>query len=99
VKKITSGFTQLNEIAADADIRILYPNIPPVMEIFRSICSPTTEVAKSHLSVIRRDVEKMVGFAARANSINNFFDNIETVFPIDVEENWRRYRNGETQSG
>jgi len=100
VKTITSNFTQLNEIAADADIRILYPNIPPVMEIFRSICSPTTDVAKSHLSVIRRDVEKMVGFAARANSINNFFDNIETVFPIDVEENWWRYKNhGETQSG
>ena len=100
VKTITNGFTQLNEIAADADIRILYPNIPPVMEIFRSICSPTTDVAKSYLSVIRGDVEKMVGFAARADSINNFFNNIETVFPIDVEANWRRYKNhGETQSG
>jgi len=99
VKTITNGFTRLNEIATDADIRTLYPNIPPVMEIFRAICSPTTEVAKSHLAIIRRDVENMVGFASRANSINNFFDNIETAFPIDVEENWWRYKNGKTQSG
>jgi hypothetical protein len=100
VKTITNGFTQLNEIANDADIRILYPNIPPVMEIFHAICSPTVDVAKSHLATIRKDVEKMVGFAARANSINNFFNNIETVFPYDVEENWWRYKNhGETQSG
>ena len=100
VKTITSGFTQLSEIANDADIRILYPNIPPVMEIFRAICSPTTDVAKSHLAIIRKDVENMVGFASRADSINNFFNNIETVFPIDVEENWWRYKNhGETQSG
>ena len=100
VKTITNGFTQLNEIANDADIRILYPNIPPVMEIFRAICSPTTDVAKSHLITIRKDVENMVGFTGRANSINNFFDNIETIYPIDVEENWWRYINhGETQSG
>ena len=100
VKTITSGFTQLTEIANDSDIRILYPNIPPVMEIFRAICSPTIDVAKSHLAIIRKDVENMVGFAGRADSINNFFDNIETVFPIDVEENWWRYKNhGETQSG
>lgn len=99
VKTITNGFTQLNEIATDADIRALYPNIPSVMEIFRAICSPTTGVAKSHLAVIRKDIENMVGFASRANSINNFFDNIETVFPIDVEENWWRYKNGKTQSG
>jgi len=99
VKVITHGFTQLNEIASDADIRILYPNIPPVMEIFRAICSPTTDVAKGYLATIRRDVENMVGFARRAESINNFFNNIETVFPIDVEDNWWRYRNGERQSG
>jgi len=98
VKTITHGFTRLNEIAADADIRILYPNIPPVMEIFRAICSPTTDVAKGYLATIRKDVEDMVGYARRAESINNFFDNIETNFPIDVEDNWWRYRNhGERQ--
>jgi hypothetical protein len=57
-------------------------------------------VAKRHLDTIRRDVEDMVGYAGRANSINNFFDNIETTFSIDVEDNWWRYRNhGERQSG
>ena len=99
VKTITEGFTKLNEIASDADIRVLYPNIPAVMEIFRSICSPTTDAAKRHLDIIRKDVEDMVGYARRAGSINNFFDNIETAFPIDVEDNWWRYRNGERQSG
>ncbi len=100
VKTITKGFTDLNQIAYDADIRILYPNIPPVMEIFQAICSPAIDVAKSHLDTIRKDVENMVGYASRANSINNFFNNIETAFSIDVEENWWRYRNhGERQSG
>jgi len=100
VKTITNGFTQLDEIASDADIKILYPHIPPVMELFRAICSPTIDVAKRHLDTIRRDVEDMVGYAGRANSINNFFDNIETTFSIDVEDNWWRYRNhGERQSG
>ena len=100
IKAITHNFTQLNEIATDADIRILYPNIPPVMSIFQSICSPTTDVAKSHLATIRKDVENMVGYARRAESVNNFFDNIETPFSIDVEDNWWRYKNhGERQSG
>lgn len=99
VATITEKFKNLNEIATDADIRILYPNIPPVMEIFRSICSPTTDVAKSYLPIIRSDVEKMVGYARRAESINNFFNNLETAFPIDVEQNWRRYTNGERQPG
>ena len=100
VKTITHGFTQLNEIATDADIRILYPHIPPVMEIFSAICSPTTDIAKRHMDIIRSDVEKMVGYARRAGSINNFFDNIETQFSIDVEDNWWRYKNhGERQSG
>ncbi|MDX1314405.1 MAG: hypothetical protein R3356_02785, partial [Eudoraea sp.] len=99
VKTITDGFTRLNEIANDADIRILYPNIPPVMEIFRVICSPTVAGAKSHLDVIRRDVEKMIGYARRAESIDNFFNHIETKFSVDVEENWWRYRDGERQSG
>jgi hypothetical protein len=98
-KEITSGFTQLKEFSTDADIRCLYPNIPPVMEIFRSICSPTTDVAKSHLQTIRADVSNMVGYARRAVSINNFFDNIETEFSIDVEENWRYHNNGKRQSG
>ena len=99
IKHITSGFTRLSEISNDADIRILYPNIPPIMEIFRSICSPTTDQAKKHLDTIRSDVEKMVGYARRAETINNFFNNIETVFPYDVEENWWRYKNhGERQS-
>lgn len=100
VKTITHGFTKLNEIATDADIRILYPNIPPVMEIFRAICSPATDVAKTHLVTIRKDIENMVGYARRAESINNFFDNIETQFSIDIEENWWRHKNhGERQSG
>jgi hypothetical protein len=100
VKTKTSNFTKLNEMANDADIRVLYPNIPPVMEIFRSICSPTADVAKGYLDTIRRDLEEMVGFKRRAETVNNFFNNIETSFSMDVEDNWWRYRNhGERQSG
>lgn len=99
VNHITSKFKNLNEIKEDADMRILYPNMPAVMEIFRAICSPTTDVAKRHLDTIRRDVEEMVGYARRQQTINNFFDNIETAFSPDVEENWRYTSHGERQSG
>lgn len=100
VKTKTNNFTMLNQMANDADIRLLYPNIPPVMEIFRSICSPTADIAKRHLDTIRRDLEEMVGFKRRAKTVNNFFNNIETSFSMDVEDNWWRYRNhGERQSG
>jgi hypothetical protein len=93
IKVITSNFTKLNEATNDADIRILYPNIPPINGIFGAICSPTTDMAKRHLDTIRIGIENMVGYARRAQSINNFFDNIETKFPYDVEENWRRIHN------
>lgn len=100
IKNITSDFLNLNEIANDADIKILYPNIPPAMEIFRTICSPTTDHAKKYLDIIRNDIEKMVGFAQRADTINNFFNHIETDFTIDVEQNWWGYKDyGQRQSG
>jgi len=100
VKTITSGFKDLNEASNDADIRALYPDIPPAMEIFRSICSPTTDVAKSHLPTIVDGIQKMVGYDKRADSIINFFNHIETKFSVDVEDNWRRYwSNGQRQQG
>lgn len=100
VRVKTHNFTKLDEISKDSDIKFLYPNIPPVMSIFQAICSPTIDAAKGHLDMIRKDVEKMVGYARRASSIDNFFNNIETAFSIDTEENWWRYkRHGERQSG
>jgi hypothetical protein len=100
IKVITHDYTRLGEIAEDADIKILYPHLPHMSEIFGSVCSPTTDQAKGHLEIIRRDIEKMVGYARRADSINNFFNNIETKFSYDVEENWRRnISHGERQQG
>jgi len=99
IKVITEDYTKLNEISEDADIKILYPNLPHMTEIFRSICSPTTDQAKTHLDIIRRDIEKMVGYGRRADSITNFFNNIETEFSFDVENNWRNLSHGERQQG
>jgi len=93
VRVITEDFKNLKEISNDSDIRALYPNIPPVMEIFRAICAPNTDVAKSHIATIKNDLKDMVGYERHANSINNFFNNMETPFSIDVEENWWRYKN------
>jgi hypothetical protein len=91
IKYSSQNFSDLSEMSRDEVIRGLYPNIPPAMEVFRSICAPNIEVARIHLKNIKSDVEKMVGYARRQESIKRFFNNLEKSFSPDVEENWWRY--------
>lgn len=101
IKAVTDNFTDLTVISADADIRELYPNIPPVMQIFTAICSPDISAALQLFSGIKADVGKMVGYARRVQYINEYFKCIDegTEFSPDVEENWWRYYHGQRQSG
>lgn len=98
IKHTTEDFSDLAAAGSDEAIRYLYPNLPPAMEIFRCICSPTADFAKAHLNHIYSDVEKMIGYTARAVSINNFFNTLENTYSLNVEENWWRHY-GQRQSG
>ena len=91
IKDYSPDFTKLAEIGNDSLVRRLYPNIPPVMEIFSTICSPTADSAKKYLDIIWRDLEKMVSFEKRAESVVNFFNNLESMYSLDIEDNWWRY--------
>lgn len=101
IKHVTDNFVDLDVVSKDDDIRKLYPHLPPVMTIFSAICSPSITPAMNMLDRIRNDVEKMVGYQRRAESIRAYFEVIDKNinFSPDVEENWWRYYNGQRQSG
>ncbi len=101
VRHCTDGFARLTNVSTDGDIRELYPNIPPGMQLFAAICNVSIEPAMSHFKNIRVDVEKMVGYGRRSSSIEEYFKCIDSGvnFSPDVEENWWRYNDGQRQSG
>ena len=100
IRHCTDGFANLKNAATDGDIRELYPNIPPVMQLFAAICNVSVDPAMSHFKSIKADVEKMVGYDRRSNSIKEYFRCIDSGvnFSPDVEENWWRYKDGQRQS-
>lgn len=101
VRHCTDGFARLTNVSTDGDIRELYPNIPPGMQLFAAICNVSIEPAMAHFKNIRVDVEKMVGYGRRSSSIKEYFECIDSgvSFSPDVEENWWRYNDGQRQSG
>lgn len=101
VRHCTDGFAELKNVSTDGDIRELYPNIPPVMQLFAAICNVSIDPAMSHFKNIKADVEKMVGYDRRSSSIKEYFKCIDSgvTFSPDVEENWWRYKDGQRQSG
>jgi hypothetical protein len=101
VKHCTDNYTNLKEFSLDEHVHQLYPSIPPAMEIFRCICSPTIAPIKSHMNVIRADMEKMIGYGQRAKNIENFFRFVEHPETIseNAEQNWRSfYEQGQQRS-
>ncbi|MGD9160399.1 MAG: hypothetical protein PVG39_18430 [Desulfobacteraceae bacterium] len=91
IRTVTNDFKNLNEIANNNDIKMIYPNVPYIMDLYKTICSPTTDYGKQHLSIIKDDVEKMVGYSARKVAIDNFFKHIDTQFSPNLVNNWRGY--------
>jgi hypothetical protein len=81
-------YTQMANVGNEQAIRLLYPNLPPVSDIFGTICNPTTDRAKMYMDNIVKDVRSMVGYSKREASINNFFNALEADFPVDTEVNW-----------
>lgn len=101
VRAVTDNFSNLKAVSDDTHIREIYPNIPPVMEIFRVICNPDIGPAHGHLGQINSDIGKMVGYRRRHAAVNAFMNcvNSKTQFSMEVEKNWRLTTYGQGQSG
>jgi len=99
IKIITDNFTHLDEMVAWDDIRIVYPNIPPTADIYKSIVATTTTFAERNLGIIIKDVRDMIGYERRRESIEAFFDCISTKkeYCNLIDENWRTYYNEKRQ--
>lgn len=100
IKAITRNFVNLEEMVAENDIRIVYPNIPPTADIYKSIVATTTTFAERNMEIIVKDVREMMGYERRTQSIEPFFNCILTKKEYSnlIEENWRTYYN-ERQQG
>jgi hypothetical protein len=88
IRSVTDNFTRMHEVYNEEDIHALYPDIPPVIDIFRAICSPDTGIAESYIKTIVSGIESMIGYGERAESITAFFNNLKTEFSIEVLPNW-----------
>lgn len=88
IKHHSADFEELAAVGHDAAIRALYPNIPPMGEIFETICSPKIDNARRHLGQIWKDIQTMVSYESRSHSINNFFNTLGENYPLDIETNW-----------
>lgn len=94
IKQCTDSFSNWNELATNADLKLLYKNMPDTQDLFKSICNVRLDIAKNYLPVIRADIEKMVAYERRAKNIKEFFDFItyaSSNCSNDIEYNWREY--------
>ena len=85
-KSLTNGFKEFN---CDIKPNDIYPNIPCLTDLFSMMCTPDSSAAKRHITVIREDVQKMLGYNKRSCDINKLFDNIETSFSNNIDINWK----------
>lgn len=94
IKHCTDNFKNLLEIQTADDIRELYPNLPPTVDIFRLMLTPTTTAARAYMDSIYKDISKMITFDKRKQSICDYFDLLKaekTEIPSDIETNWENY--------
>jgi len=91
----TNSFTNLNLMSSTDQLKTIYPNVPNVYELFKTVASIDTTLAFRHLDTIVNDVAQMVGFGKRKESLEAFFSYLYSgaQFGHDIETNWRGYYN------
>lgn len=95
MKMCTNAFNKLEDVSSPEHLKDIYPNIPDVFELYRTICSKDLTTARKHMDIITNDISQMVGFEKRKSSIEQFFRCIYdgTQFSRDIEENWNSFYN------
>lgn len=88
VRAATEDFTKLDELKTPEDLNEIYPNVPSMKTLFQTVCVPDVEIAKGQLERIYADVQNMIGYNKRKESVDKFFDSIEKKFSCYIEDNW-----------
>lgn len=99
IRMCTDNFRKLEAINRTEDLQEIYPHVPDIFELYRTIACANIGPAKAYLDTILTDVSKMVGFEKRKKSIEKMFkciyDGVE--FSPYIEENWRLFYNEKQQ--
>lgn len=95
----TDGFKNLGVVRAPRDLQEIYPNVPDIFELYKTISSVSIKPAMDCLESITNDITQMVGFERRKKSIEPMFRCLYngTKFSPDVENNWRLFYNEKQQ--
>ncbi len=90
IKKITNNFTNLAIMSSEEDLKGVYPTLPLIEEIFKSICNDDITEALGYINTIYKDVQKMVGYGRRKTSIDPFFTAIlnDVQFDSNIASSW-----------
>lgn len=91
ISMCTDGFKNLGVIKSVKDIQEIYPNVPEMLDVSKIICSRSVKPAINLLDTIVDDVESMVGFERRRNSIEQMVKCLRGghTFSPYVDINWR----------
>lgn len=95
----TDNFRKLEVVKYASDLREIYPNIPSIFELYKTMTSVSIKPARSYLDTILEDLTKMVGFDNRKKSIEKMFKCIYdgTLFSPDIEKSWRLFYDEKQQ--
>lgn len=99
IRMCTDNFQKLGTVSRIEDLQEIYPNVPDIFKLYKTICSASIKPARSYLDTILIDVAGMVGFGKRKNSIEEMFRCIYNgvQFSPDIEKNWRLFYNEKQQ--
>lgn len=99
IRDATDGYDNLIPLANEEGIRELYPNLLNIHDLFYAICSTDIRIALNQMSTIIEDVQNMISYENRKETIEPFFNAILTNqdFGREIDVNWRRFYNEEQQ--
>lgn len=99
IRMCTNNFQNLEVVNRTEDLQEIYPNVPDIFELYKTICSTSIKPARAHLDTILKDITGMVGFEKRKKSIERMFQCIYNgaQFSPDIETNWRFFYNEKQQ--
>lgn len=95
----TDNFKNLGVLKHTSDLKEIYPNIPDVFELYKTVTATSIKPARAYLDTILSDITKMVGFDKRKKSVERMFKCIYdgTSFRPDIEDSWRLFYNEKQQ--
>lgn len=99
IRDATDGYDNLIPLANEEGIRELYPNLLNIHDLFYAICSTDIRIALNQMSTIIEDVQNMISYENRKETIEPFFNAIlmNQDFGKEIDVNWRRFYNEEQQ--